>query len=357
MKNRGMIIKMNKKGERNRRRRITERRVKLAAFFGLLFAIFMTWGGYVYGKYYAQSYQNGIAIASGVYFTANYAVEVESETEAFIESVVNTTYQGKDFNFEFEVRNYENNLLFNESTVVIPYSVMFWLEEAPEGATYTVEYNGETKTLSAGEPAEATFSMHGIAGGSAMANVYTISADVADDAEHEPIPVYVEVKTEASSVINSTLKGKMVFTKSQKAENYIESQQFVVSKEVNSDDEKFAEIKNMSGLTYEIRTVGEVSGDSGVTEKIKLSWDSTVLEIDLFDDAYLEWKTSEGATAPLEEEKNGVKWHYILIDIMPYSAETISFFRGTTFDNEEKVNSMDTLHSFIEAEIYQSNGG
>lgn len=333
--------------ERRRQRRKIEQQVRIAAVLLSLLLALIIGGGYVLAKYYAQSYKSGVAIASDVYFTSNYAIEDYTE-EDFFESVVSTIYQGSDFSFEFEVRNYENNLLFNESTVEIPYSLSFWLEEAPTGATYTVTYGGETKTITANKPADATFSMHSIAGGKAIANKYTIFVDVEEGQAHTPIPVYVEVKTEAGSIVNTELRGRMVFNSQQRAESYIESQKFVVSDENASEEAQFAEIMKMSGFTYEIKTVGSIAAGD-VTEKLKLSWDPAILEIDLFDGAYLAWKNETGNSAPLVDAASG--WYYISIDAMPYASQTISFFRGSGFSAE--VYSMETLHSFIEAEKYQ----
>ena len=327
------------------RTRKTEKRVRLTAILILLLLFFMSGGGYVYAKYYSRSVKNGIAIASGVYFTANYAVESDSE-EDFFESIVKTGYQGTDTDFIFEVRNYENNMLFNESTVVIPYSISFWLGGTPESAVYTVEYDGESKEINAGETGKATFSMHSIEGGRAAANKYTIRVDVEDGAKHTAVPVYAEVRTEAGAIINSVLRGKMILSTATQSGSYIESQMFVVSGDVTTDEEKFTEIQKLSEFTYEIRTVGELAGNE-VTEELKLSWDPTVLEINLFDDAFQAWRSAEGKDIP-DVDTNG--WYYITVRVMPYSAETVGFFRG----NEFAVKAVDwsTLHNYIKAEKY-----
>ena len=116
--------------ERNRRK--TEHRVRGAAILVIL-AVLCS-GGYVYAKYFSEAARYGVAIASGVYFSANYA----AESEEFFEC--NVSYSGGNDEISFEVRNYENNLLFNESSVVIPYSVSFWLGEKPQdGVVYTVK--------------------------------------------------------------------------------------------------------------------------------------------------------------------------------------------------------------------------
>lgn len=333
---------------RKRRRAITEKRVRLAALLILLLFFGIFGGGYVYAKYYSQSVQNGIAIASGVYFTANYAVASE---DTFFESIVKTGYQGTDTDFVFEVRNYENNMLFNEASVEIPYSVYFWLGEAPAGATYSVEYAGVVKTLNVGETNKVGFDAQIITGGRATANKYTVTVDVEENVKHTSVPIYVIVETEPGAVISSSLRGKMIFSTTAQAESYIESQMFVVSANVSTDEDKFKELQKLSELTYEIKTVGEVTTGDDATEKLKLSWDPAVLEINMFDDAYVEWKNTSGNTAPLVDT-NG--WYYITVNVMPYSAETVGFFRGNQFTEkiENSASSMEALNASILAEKY-----
>lgn len=336
---------------RKRRRKITEKRVRRLALLVFLLIGSMFGGGYVYAKYYSQSVKNGIAIASGVYFTANYAVA--SANEDYYESIVKNGYQGTDTDFVFEVRNYENNMLFNESSIEIPYSLYFWLESAPaDGTVYTVKCGEENKTLYAGEHNKTGFEMQRIAGGRATANKYTIIVDVPEGVKHTSIPIYVMVETESGAVISTTLRGKMIFSTTVQAESYIESQMFVIAEDVSSDEERFAMLQKLSELTYEIKTVGEVMGGDDQTEKLKLSWNPAVLEINMFDDAYVKWRNVTGNTSPLVDS-NG--WYYITVNVMPYSAEAVGFFRGSQFTEiiVNNANSMETLNACIWAEKYQ----
>lgn len=307
---------------------------KIIAVLVVLF-VSMILGGVMYAKYYAEGYEKGIAIASGIYFTANYAVETQEED--YYESLVLTEFTGDGYKFDFEVRNYENNLLFNENSVVIPYSISFWLEEAPQTAVYSVKYGSETVTLSAGKPVNAVFSNHSILGGSAMLNKYTISVTQGSDKDDSQIPVYAEIKTDAGAIINSTLRGKMVFTSSSLAENYIESQHFIGA---SGEKATMEEIKKQSAFKYEIKTVGEVASGENSTSKIKLSWNANIFEIDIFDEFY---------SPPVSE---GDGWKSIVFEALPYSAMTVGFFRGESFD-EQNITGMEDMHSYIRAELYQ----
>ena len=311
--------------------------------------IFVSVGLFVYAKYYSHDNVHGVAVASSIYFTANYAVETDKEDDYF-ENIVTAGYLGNDYNFDFEVRNYENYMLFNDSSVVIPYSVYFWLGEETDTAVYSVTYEGEKKTIAAGEDNKVSFSVNSISGGRAIANKYNISIDVSGDVVHTAVPIYVEVRTEPGAMIDRVLRGKMILSNRVLAESYIESAEFIISKDVDTDEEKYVEIEKLSELTYEIRTVGDVLSDDEVTEQIKLSWDSTVFEIDQYDSAYLEWLETTGKDVP-GVDSNG--WYYITINVMPYSANTVYFFRGEKFD--EQVSDMESLNSFILVEKYRNS--
>ena len=350
----------------------TKNRVWFATILALLGIV--TGGSYVYAKYFSESARWGIAIASGVYFTANYAADV-TDTNAdvedngdvgtdtdtginnkdYFESIVNSSYAGSNYEFVFEVRNYENNLLFNESGVVIPYMVTFWLGETPTNATYTVKWqqNGQEYENEITAENKITISNQSIGGGSAYANEYKIGITVEDtEVKHASVPIYVEVQTEDGAMINKTLGGKMILTNVELPKSYIESQGFVTPEEYTDDAEKFARLQKMAIFTYEVRTVGEVETDD-VTEKLRLVWDPNLLEIDLFDDIYLEWQKSEAAsdngTIP-QYTIDGKTYYYITFDVMPYSAQTINFLRGQHYATG--VTDMASLEAAVWAEKY-----
>ena len=59
----------------------------------MIFCAVLGGGGYVYAKYFSAAAQWGVAIASGVYLSANYAIE----NEDFFERVVKTDYAGGNY--------------------------------------------------------------------------------------------------------------------------------------------------------------------------------------------------------------------------------------------------------------------
>lgn len=345
---------------------------KFALFIAILvIALGLSGSTYVYAKYYSISAREGIAIATGVYFSANHAAAVLEDGE-FMEYMAVTGYTGADTSFVFEVRNYENNLLFNSTNVDIPYDVSFWLgANITDGTTYTVtsQKSGTAKVIKREE--RVSFTDQVVAGGSARADKYVISINTAG-VKHEPVPVHVEVRTQEGALINRILRGKMLISSEGTQEITIESQEFVVESGNNqmTDEEKAAILQEASAFYYEISIVGDVTSTGGATEKLKMAWNPKVFELDLFDKAYLAWQQETGHSAPLvdNEGTEGTNptygWKYITIDAIPYSADSIGFFRGAEFEahvmdeNPEtgkKEINLEKLESYVEASIYVSN--
>lgn len=314
----------------------------------LIVCLFAGSGIYVWAKYYSVSAREGIAIATGIYFTANYAQKSEGEKEEFVENLISAGYKGGDTSFIFKVCNYENNLLFNTDNVTIPYTVEMWLEKEPaDGTVYYVSVGENSSSgrqrIGGGEAGKVTIADQSISGGAAKANSYYVEVDTPDAEGHTPIPVYVRVKTLDGALISRTLTGKMVLSSRGKAESYIESQGFVIP-DTPADKGEFDRLLGLSAFTYEIQTAGSLT--AGITEKLKVSWDPEVLSIDLFDDAYREWLKDTKESGPLTDMDTG--WKYITIDFVPYSAEKIVFFRGSSF--ETKAADMETLKKSVHAE-------
>ena len=226
---------MKKNEDRKKARQRVERKVWTIAVLIFVSTICLGYGGVMYAKYYSQGYEKGVAVASAIYFSANHAFESEGN---FVQSLVVPTESGDGYEFVFEVRNYENNLLFNDSSVDIPYEISFWLSQASEeGVRHTVTYNGESKDISVYSYDEENdvytgdkliYTGHSIIGGAAKANEYKIVVSgITNKAEHIKIPIYVEVNTTDASPVTKTLRGEIVFNGGIMGTSFIETQQFV----------------------------------------------------------------------------------------------------------------------------------
>lgn len=311
-------------------------------------------GGIIaFAKYMAQSAKPGIAIASGVYFTGNYAGEAsegDDMTDA-LESIVSVSYledQKQYQTFDFEVRNHENILLFNDSNINIPYHISFYLAGEPEaGDTYTLSYKdteGATQsvTLTTTPPASPISGM--LKGGAALKDAYSITVK---SQNKTTVPIYVRVT--ATDVVQKTLKGKMVLSQSQEAGEFIKSQSFV--KADGSAADNFEAVNRQSEFSYKITTGGTKSATG--TETLKICWDPAVFDIDRYNAAFQSWRTDENwkpaaMTAAELAESWALGWsggQCITVDASSYSSVTIGLFRGNDF--ETKVTDLASLNQYI----------
>ncbi len=342
--------------------------VKWILTIALVSAAFLSTGYLIWAKYYSQSSKQGMAIASGIYFTANFAGEVATEDAEPPESVVLNNYSGTSTTYTFEVRNYENNLLFNGDGMEIDYDIYFWMEENPaeEGVSYSVtnETTNEDAKPLAGTSSSAPISFTGnqIGGGSAIKQNYRINIVVENEAiSHKPLPVYVMVKTKDNAIIHKILKGKMTMTTSSAgAESFVQTSGFQypigMSQQNKFDTEIKPALQKSAGLTYEIQTVGRVLNSEQATRTIRVRWLPDEFDIDLYDSNYLKWKSDNSKTAPDTMVIGEVTWNYFTVSVMPYSSEEIIFYPRkdldwntiTTMNTTDK--GMENLNSHIQAE-------
>ena len=339
---------MRQRGKRKSNKKF-RRFMRKYNFVVLALIVFLFLGscGYLVAKYYAQSAKQGLAVAAGVYFTSNYAVAAEPDSEDYTERIVSRDYQGGEYTIDFQVRNYENNLLFNDKNVTIPYQVSFWLDKAPADAAYTVSDGEQSNEILVGKDNCVTITGKTIIGGSAKADTYAIHIKPAGSEKHQAVPVYVVVQTTEGALIQKTLKGKMQLVNASTPENFIQSSGFVVPAGAGSDIEA---VKSEAALTYEIRTVSEGVTASEVTEELLLSWNSSVLDIDRFDSNYVKWITDKKVSEPGNVTgKPG--WCYITMHVMPYASEEVLFF-GRDNEAYQNINTVNDLNACVTVEKY-----
>lgn len=301
----------------------------------------------VYAKYFAQSAREGIAVASGVYFASNYLGEALEADDPFLETVVTRDYNGRNHTISLEIRNYENNLLFNEENMLIPYRLTLWLEDGssvPANISYKVTYGeqGTTKNIPAGKANGVVIQGEQLKGGAASQNKYAVKIETEGGVVNtDPIPIYVMVETEAQSFVSKVLKGKLT-VQTMAPVDFIESSGFLFPDlpEGAPDGDKVALAQKLPALTYEIRTVSEAMTSAEIVKKLKIGWRTDQLEINQFD-SYYEAAMSEGSV----EDKNG--WRYMPVDAIPYSAMNMVFFKLNDFST---LPDTATLNSYVTVE-------
>lgn len=295
--------------------------------------VFLAVGTGVIAKYVANNAKSGVAVASAIYFTANYAgTAKEDGTDDALENAVPVPYLGQSSgsgeysDFYFEVRNHENMLLFNYRDIEIPYEVYFWLAEAPkEGQSYTVFYPDEQQsTVLSAKREDAVHFTGTLKGGAALSDKYRIKVVARDG---EAIPIYVVAKSSYVS-LSKVLKGKIQVVTKQEEADFIKSAGFVDKDGIIT--EELAKVSDMSELFYYVNT-DSAAGVAG--KKLQISWDSRYIEINRNNAFFLEWQENNPTEnwKPGILTKEGVEWHYIRVMPVGYSSMKFGFFRLKDF--------------------------
>ncbi|MGN0366050.1 MAG: hypothetical protein ACI4E5_08970 [Suilimivivens sp.] len=334
------------------KRNTNSKRTNRIIYILLPVLLLLAGGSFALAKYMAQSAKPGIAIATGVYFTGNYAGEASSGDDMAdaLESIVSVEYRSaqKEYQtFDFEVRNHENILLFNDSNINIPYTISFFLAAEPKaGDSYTLGYKddaGNNQTVQLTTTSTTPIS-NTLKGGAALKDTYSITVKSADSST---VPIYVRVT--ATDVVQKTLKGKMILTPLMESGEFIKSQGFV--KADGNAITEFTTVSGQSEFSYKITTGGTKSATG--TETLKICWEPTVFDIDRYSAAFQSWRTDaqwkpEALTSSELSEDWANGWStgsYITIKASSYSSATIGFFRGTDF--ETKVTNLDLMNKYI----------
>lgn len=300
----------------------------------------------VTAKYYAAKNNKGIAVASGLYFNSNYLTKISggiasmNMTEEMIKEIPVTInskmWTSNTYTFYVEIRNFDNNLLYNDANLNLEYTIAFKLLDAPQGATYKVSYvssvESAAKLLSAEN--EIKFTGHEIKGGQALADKYKIEIAM-DGGEYSASRILIMAfPTAPDYVKNSAQEMRLLgILKSEhtSSELKIEEQGFIAANKyaAGNEDAWRKVIDELSGFVYNIKTIGDVISQdaNAVKGKLKIKWNSKMLTINQFDHYYINADTEKGT----ETDEDGITWNYMLVKVLPYSNIQATFYQTDAF--------------------------
>ena len=160
--------------KRNFKKQLHKKKYRVVLGFLTSLVLFCLASGALIAKYYAGRSNKGVATASSLYFSSNLLKNVQGVEESAYPVIYNTdAWDGNNpYSFNLLIRNYQNQLLYNDENLDIQYDISFRLIDATDNGTYQVTYQGETKTVSLNT--ECKFSAT-LAGGQAMSNQFTVS--------------------------------------------------------------------------------------------------------------------------------------------------------------------------------------
>lgn len=330
----------------------------------------------VYSKYYKTGYNPGMAIASGFYFNSNYMASVEeldvtteedlyeipnNILESIIVSANPTRWTGEAaYPFYVEVRNYDNQLLYNDRDLDVVYDVCFMMLDEPVGADYYVKRheNIDNEGLiqlrwNEDDKKGKVVSFSGtLPGGQLNRDIYDVEVHMTSAETYEPARVLMVAYPVGPDFLQGTKSiAGILTTNYQEKEFDIEKANFKICETedfMNAGETANPEFGSLawrdvvlkeSGFVYQVYTSGTFSGTGSATRKrIKVMWRQDMFKINNFDTYYQEVKGNNQKFYTEEiEDKSGDKhkWQVMEIDVLPYSSLKFVFFR--TEDFEDKI--------------------
>lgn len=308
----------------------------LTSFILLCFA-----GSVLFAKYYAGNSNKGVATASSLYFSSNLLKDLSKlQNEAEYPMIYNTnSWNGEeDYVFDLEIRNYQNQLLFNDSNLNIDYSITFKLAEDCKATGYTVENksnNSQPQEINA--DSGVIFQMNGkLNGGQARSNTFRITIPkLSEGSEFSEKILVIATPTSPEYIKNAYKIGGFIQAK-KVAKEYGFSSKFNIMDSLQGEnawtdaDKKI--IASQAALPYTIRYDGD---ENNATHMIRVEWDSTLVELNRYDEFFNVKKEIS--------EKAG--WYYLEIEMEPSSNVNLVFYKQSEFIS--KVKSKSDLQSIV----------
>lgn len=295
----------------------------------------------VYSKYYKTGYNPGMAIASGFYFSSNHMSSVteimdksmDEIARDYRDNILVSTNRGswkgtEAFNFDIEVRNYDNQLLYNDKDLNVDYEVSFMLIDYPVGAIYSVSRNGVSQTLEWENGKGVAITYKGrLEGGKPNYDSYTVGVAMRNPNSpeiYEPASVLVVARPTGPSFLTRTkwIAGILKVNYEEK-EFRIEDSGFAISKNQAWETAWKNEVEKEAGYIYQVYTTGNNTG-TGTRKRIYVRWKKDLFTINAFDTYY---KQVEGDSSRYYEKG---EWQVMEIDVLPYASLKFVFYRNST---------------------------
>lgn len=289
----------------------------------------------IYGKYYSVKSNKGVTTASGLYFTSNLIKEIKESGE-YQDIYNNNSWNGSGtYQFNLQVRNYENQLLYNDENLTISYDITFELLGSEDGYQYKVSKNDES-AKSLNTKSSIVYKDVLLGGGQMLANHFTVSVVAPDNASSRftsrgikvtAVPVSPDYMANAKKLGGILYATTVVGT-------YQMSYQFEAEASL-SDEEQWTDqdkalLDSYSALPWTLATTGETTSQA---RKVRIEWENTYLQINKFDEYYSEKAIEKGS-------------NYMIIEVGSYESIPIIFYRMPALQ-WNVIQSKEQLHRLI----------
>ena len=323
----------------------------------------------VYSKYYKTGYNPGMATASGFYFSSNYmaaSTEIMGKSMEVIArdyqdnvlvSTNESSWNGTDaYTFPIYVRNYDNQLLYNDKDLNVEYEVSFMLIDYPTGATYTIKKAGDEQAQSlgwTGGKGEIRTFRGTLAGGKPIYDTYELSVSLLTTVQDVYTPARVLMvarPTGPSFLANTKWIAGILKADYEEKEFRIEKSGFAISMQEDKWTETGwdAEVEKEAGYVYQLYTTGSYTG-GGTQKTLLVKWRSDLFKINYFDPYYQKVKDDPSR---YYQDPDDSKWQVMKIDIQPYASLKFVFYRtGSNFMNTVKTLGQEGFENSVVVEL------
>lgn len=323
----------------------------------------------VYSKYYKTDNNKGMAIASGFYFSSSYMTELSSEDETIAETIrkiedindlaveqevikllsvkaSDKVWTSNTYQFEIDINNYANQLLYNDSDLDISYNVEFKLLDEPSGATYHARKGNtgafdDITTVDKSVPDEKVMFGGELKGGQISSDKYQVEVRLTDLETYKKNTARILVLAYPTDppYLKKAKKIAGILTADYRAANAEITDQGFVVKDSLTENKWIEQVNAESALVYQIRTTGSYMEGSqgGQMQTIELTWDLDMYELNQYDEY------RKDSQMEINEVDRKVT---MTIKTNPYSLIKFVFFKKETFD--EKVGGL-TREEFLES--------
>lgn len=331
----------------------------------------------VYSKYYKTSYEKGMAIASGFYFSSNYMYEEDELTDiADIEelarradgklaheelvnrlmvAVSNKAWTGGvSYMFDVELRNFINQLLYNDLDLNIEYTVEFILLDDPDGANYSVGKTengvivGNEFPLNDGSTIRSASFQGRLEGGKLSWENYFLrvqlgSGQSADS--YTPARVLMMAYPTEPTFLADTKKIAGIVKAEYLLEEWeIMDQKFTIDDELKENNWT-ERAKAESAFVYQLKTTGNyvVKESDNMLQRVQIKWNPDILVLNK-NDKYL--NGAEGTRLVEYKEDEGI----MIIETVPYSSIKFVFYKKEDFDTKLQGMTLDDFKNIVHAD-------
>lgn len=349
---------------KNNNGKLKEKRIKIQSV--IIIAVLIIAAGImvstVIAKYYAYKSEPGIAVASAFYFSSNKLEKLNGATDKDSILTMDTSNLAVSVNenkwvsgeclFPIEIRNYDNNLLFNEKDLDAEYEICFRLIGVPAGAEYVA---AKTENGNIVERQQLTvdngvvYFTGKLEGGTLAGDEYQLIVTLTDGQAYDDSvkvlvvayptkPDYLYSADEQEHRLVGLFQGHL-----SEAEMDIESADFIVQSDTDYNETSWRDkVQGLSGLIFNVKTNGDVITDDSNTVKQEavVKWNSKYLQISKYDECYIKAKnkaagSAEEAADPSwweeKQDENGDTWIYMKIEALPYTSINITFYKTQEF--------------------------